>query len=360
MQNAGYSATFMTFFPTLVLIAASTYTKSSALKSDASLAKCTNFMNPRIIFGCFRTNRSASNVPTELIIVMLGESTFLMGSEPPTAIPGDGEAPLRLETISNPFWIDTTEVTVEKFARFVKATKYVTAAEIFNNSYTFWMDADKKLTNEEIQELRNTRGPWWWISKEGISWRHSSKLYEAHGKGRRQLPVNHVSWDDAMAYCGWAGGRLPTEIEWEYACRGGLEDALYPWGNELKPNGSHMTNIWQGAFPLKNTKKDGYVLRAPVKSFPSNGYGIHELSGNVWEWVGGQGSWLKSTEHYTKDVRVQKGGSYLCHKKHCYRYRCSARTKASRDSTSSNVGFRCVYDVTVAESFSSNMQQCEA
>ncbi|CAG7827933.1 unnamed protein product, partial [Allacma fusca] len=154
-------------------------------------------------------------------------------------------------------------------------------------------------------------------------------------------PVNHVSWFDAMSFCQWWGGTLPSEYEWEFACRGGLNMCLYPWGNRLKPNGSHMTNIWQGRFPVQNTKEDGFEETSPVGSFPPNQFGIHDMVGNVWEWI--LDSWsLKNSE-----VRVQKGGSFMCHRLHCFRYRCGARTRGSRDSTSSNLGFRCAQYVQV-------------
>lgn len=168
---------------------------------------------------------------------MLGISSFQMGSEPPVAIPGDGETPLRVEEIMKSFWIDVTEVTVEKFAQFVRDTNYTTTAEHYGNSFVFWM-ADQDMSPEDLSNFqRQGPGPWWWSSKDGANWKSSDNLYE---KNLPNLPVNHVSWDDAVAYCTWTGGRLPSEIEWEFACRGGLENNLFPWGNTLKLNKSHM------------------------------------------------------------------------------------------------------------------------
>lgn len=173
-------------------------------------------------------------------VIMLGTGYFHMGSAPPEAIPGDGETPQRLEHVKNPFWIDVTEVSVGRFRRFVRATGYTTVAEHFGNSFVFWM-SDMTSPDDLIRthKSENKHGPWWWISRPGSTWKTKSSLHEKH-LATNSLPVNHVSWDDASAFCSWVGGRLPTELEWEYACRGGLDKAAYPWGTEFKPNGSHM------------------------------------------------------------------------------------------------------------------------
>jgi formylglycine-generating enzyme required for sulfatase activity len=159
---------------------------------------------------------------------------------------------------------------------------------------------------------------------------------------RLDHPAVHVSWHDTNAYCAWAGARLPTEAEWEFAARGGLEGKAFPWGDELEPAGEHRMNVWQGDFPAHNTAADGYVGTAPVASFSPNGYGLHNVTGNVWEWTA---DWFDPTREPPEGTsRVQKGGSYLCHHSYCRRYRVAARQGSTPDSSTGNVGFRCASD----------------
>lgn len=261
------------------------------------------------------------------------------------------------------FWMDKTEVTNAQFAKFVEVTKYVTVAErdpdprefpgapkekLVAGSIVFTPPPNKVDLDDHLQ---------WWQYVKGANWRQP----EGPGssiKGRENYPVVHVCWDDVVAYAKWAGKRLPTEAEWEFASRGGLDRNLYLWGNELRPGGKWSANIWQGDFPAKNTEEDGYRLAAPVGSFAPNGYGLYDMSGNVWEWCS---DWYRP-DTYTKQPRrnpqgpgdsfdpqepgipkrVHRGGSFLCCDQYCSRYMSGGRGKGDVKSGTIHVGFRCV------------------
>jgi formylglycine-generating enzyme required for sulfatase activity len=197
----------------------------------------------------------------------------------------------------------------------------------------------------------------WWRQVIGADWRRPDGPF-SDLQGRSDHPVVHVSWTDALAYCAWSGTRLPTEAEWEYAARGGLEGAVFPWGDELEPGGVHMMNVFQGAFPDGNTAADGHASTAPVDSFPPNGFGLRNMTGNVWEWCS---DWF-APDWYARSPdedprgpesgthRVMRGGSYLCHASYCRRYRVAARSSSSPDSSTGNVGFRVARDARLSTS----------
>lgn len=269
---------------------------------------------------------------------------FLMGTSDKEGFPTDGEGPIRKIKV-DPFLMDATAVTNAEFKRFIDETGYVTEAEQFGWSFVF----DMFLSEDTLKkcEQRVQAAPWW-VVVEGAVW-NCPEGPDSNIQDRMDHPVTHVSWNDAEAFCKWAGKRLPTEAEWEYAARGGLEQKRYPWGDELTPDGEHYCNIWQGKFPVHNEESDGYLGTAPVDAFPANGFGLYNVSGNVWEWCA---DWFATNIHkrggkdnptgpQSGDARVMRGGSYLCHKSYCNRYRVAARTSNTPDSSTGNVGFRC-------------------
>jgi len=265
-------------------------------------------------------------------LVVLPGGTFRMGTDDADGFPEDDEGPVREVTVA-PFAIDPYCVSNARFAGFAEATGYRTDAERFGWSYVF-----AKFLPGRVRKTapRPQRTPWW-CGVPGAYWRHPEGP-DSDLDGRWDHPVVHISWHDANAYCRWAGGRLPTEAEWEYAARGGLDQARYPWGDELTPGGEHRCNIWQGRFPVHDTAEDGYAGTAPVDAYRPNGYGLHNTSGNVWEWC---------ADPFAEGLpeRSMRGGSYLCHESYCNRYRVAARTANTPDSSSGNLGFRCVADV---------------
>lgn len=275
--------------------------------------------------GCQKTTLPKENVAPENMVLIKGD-TFLMGTN-------DGmpfESPVH-EVKVKLFWIDEHEVTVAEFAKFVEAINYKTDAEKFGWSGVFDVETGE------------------WERVDGANWRFpEGGKTEAHSNE----PVVQISWRDAAEYAKWAGKRLPTEAEWEFAARGGLVGKKYAWGDELRPNGKPVANWWQGVFPDKNTVEDGFLKRAPVKSFAPNGYGLYDVSGNVWEWCA---DWY-ADDFYKNSSRenpvgavngeekVIRGGSWMCAENFCTNYRVAARSHATPDSGLNNLGFRCVRD----------------
>jgi formylglycine-generating enzyme required for sulfatase activity len=284
-----------------------------------------------------------SNADAARSVVELPGGTFLMGTDYELGFPADGEGPVRAVALSA-FAIDTYPVTNLDFAAFLEATQYRTEAEVFGWSFVFWAHiAEERF--ESVVEDTAAATPWW-CKVPGARW-DAPEGPGSNVDGRMDHPVVHVSWNDAVAYAAWSGKSLPTEAQWEYAARGGLEQRLYPWGDELTPEGKHLCNIWQGQFPVDDTAEDGFAGSCPVGSFPPNGYGLYSVTGNVWEWCG---DWFDTgfTAHLDPSgpamgqAKVMKGGSFLCHASYCNRYRVAARTSNTPDSSSSNIGFRCV------------------
>ncbi|MEW6211832.1 MAG: formylglycine-generating enzyme family protein [Acidobacteriota bacterium] len=244
----------------------------------------------------------------------------------------DDERPAHRVTLA-PFYIDTTEVTNEEFARFVRETGYKTDAERKGFSWVF-----KKGFSD-------------WEMVKGADWLHPFGA-NSNITDKMNHPVVNVSWNDAAAFARWAGKRLATEAEWEYAARGGREGSLYPWGETLKPEGKPLANFWQGTWPEDNKIEDGYYYTAPVASFQANGFGLHDMVGNVWEWTAD----YYDADYYKRspaknpkgprrgEMRVARGGSWFCSEGYCGAYRVGFRGKSPQDASFNNVGFRCARD----------------
>jgi len=297
-------------------------------------------------------------------MVWIPGGTFLMGSN--AHYPE--EAPAHKVAVAG-FWMETHSVTNDEFRRFVEATGHVTLAEKPARAEDY-PGADPGLLDPSSVVFRKPTVPVdmrnvynWWTYVKGANWRQPlgpGSTIENLG----QHPVVHVGFDDAEAFARWAGRELPTEAEWEFAARGGLEGAEYSWGDEYMPAGKPMANTWQGPFPYQNLLEDGYEWTAPVGSFPANGYGLYDMAGNVWEWTT---DWYQEHGRITKSCctldnprggdrdrsidprdrvriprRVMKGGSYLCAPNFCHRYRPAARMAQPIDTSTCHVGFRCI------------------
>lgn len=267
------------------------------------------------------------------------------------------EAPVHLMAVDG-FWIDRTPVTNAEFARFVAVSGHLTTAETMPRPEDY-PGADPALLVPGSLVFRAPAviadpDDWhvWWSYLPGATWR-CPKGPGSSIVGMDDHPVVHVSFTDAMAYAAWAGKDLPTEAEWEYAARGGLDRAEFAWGDELVPQGRHRANTWQGRFPVENSAEDGFAGTSPVAAFPPNGYGLYDMIGNAWEWT---------KDHFRPDHRqstpatccmvareggngapkVVKGGSHLCAPNYCRRYRPAARQSQTIDTSSGHIGFRCV------------------
>jgi formylglycine-generating enzyme required for sulfatase activity len=269
------------------------------------------------------------------------------------------------------FWMDETEVTNAQFEKFVKATAYITVAERAPTKEEFPTAPPENLVAGSVVYTPTSHPVplndhfQWWSYVKGANWRHPEGP-ESSIRGKENFPVVHISYPDAQAYAKWAGKRLPTEAEWEFAARGGLTGKLYAWGDDFDPKQKNMANTFQGKFPVKDNGEDGFNGIAPVRSFPSNGYGLYDVAGNVWEWVN---DWYRpdyyktladkgkiarnpmgpetsfDPDEPTEKKRVHRGGSYLCTDQYCTRYMVGTRGKGESMTGTNHLGFRCVKSV---------------
>jgi sulfatase modifying factor 1 len=343
----------------------------SPQRSDSTTAEQTNSANSN--FAPTFPNKAPGGPPPEGMVWIPG-GEFSMGSDVASeslcGLPGvtRDASPIHRVYVDG-YWMDTTEVTNEQFEKFVKATGYITVAEqkptreefptappenLIAGSTVFTATPQPVPLNDYFQ---------WWSYVHGACWRHPTGP-GSDLKDREKYPVVQIAYEDAEAYARWAGKRLPTEAEWEFAARGGTEGKLYAWGNELKPGGTWMANIYQGRFPVENgdTGEDGFKGIAPVAKFPPNAYGLHDMAGNVWEWCS---DWYRP-DYYeqlakvglarnpqgpdspfdpaepTEKKRVHRGGSFLCTDRYCTRYMVGTRGKGEIRTASNHLGFRCV------------------
>lgn len=376
--------TILKYFFSLLLLVASvvsvaqskTKATSKTVKKATKAKTCCTSNIPKRFTGFKKANSDtvATGKNDHENMVWVEGGTFMMGADNEQG--RQDEYPKHAVKL-NGFFIDKTEVTNNQFAAFVKATGYMTTAE----KDVRWEDLKKQLpagtpkpSDEELKAASLVFLPTteavnlqdysqWWRWEHGASWKHPTGP-ESDTIGRGNYPVVHISWDDANAYCKWAGKRLPTEAEWEYAARGGKQNQIYTWGNENVDSGSTKCNYWQGEFPYNNTNRDGFQLASPVGSFAPNGYGLYDMAGNVWEWCAD----LYNNQYYADlakqklainpkgplksydpdeplvPKRVMRGGSFLCNESYCSGYRVAARMKSSQDSGMEHLGFRCVAD----------------
>ena len=356
-------------------IAAFSFYKYNEKKKVEAMTCCTSKIPSRLAAQNKGLDSATINIATNREgMVWIEGGTFEMGADNEQ---GRRDELPKHQVKLNGFFMDITEVTNEQFAAFVKATGYITTAEKDVNweeiKATLPPDTPKpkpemlkaaSLVFVPTQNAVNLQDySQWWQWTHGADWKHP-KGPNSSIKGKDKFPVVHISWDDAMAYCQWAGKRLPTEAEWEFAARGNLKNNVYAWGNENVEQGKNKCNYWEGSFPYKNDTKDGFYGASPIKSFAANGYGLYDMAGNVWEWCADlyhhdyyeQIANLKVIENpkgpkssYDPDEptvpkRTMRGGSFLCNESYCSGYRVAARMKSSPDSGMEHLGFRCVAD----------------
>lgn len=359
----------------LFTVACNTSTKNEKVPVTADSAhSCMNAPNRFALSDSLSNGVKYSGDTSVSGMVLIPAGIFNMGGDNEQA--SSDEYPKHKVQLAA-FYMDVTEVTNVQFKKFVGATGYITTAERKPD----WEELKKSLPlgtpkpSEDILQAAslvfvqssvpvnlNDYSQWWsWV--KGADWKHPEGP-SSNINGKENYPVVQISWDDAVAYCKWAGKRLPTEAEWEYASRGGLIDKIYPWGNENVNAGKPKTNSWEGVFPYLNEQKDGFIKAAPVKSFSANGYGLYDVAGNVWEWCS---DWYKNDYYKSLEGKISinpkgpdksfdpddpytakrslKGGSFLCNDTYCSGYRVARRMKSSPDTGLENTGFRCVKEV---------------
>jgi len=295
-----------------------------------------------------RGSAAAASLPeavgrdTATILPIPGGPALIGTDRPELAM--DGEGPAR-RVMLKPFRLDAHQVTNRRFAAFVAAAGYVTEAERYGWSYVFHLFLDPAFPGPAPE------GTPWWRKVDGAHWA-APEGPASSVADRQDHPAIHIAWNDAAAFAAWAGGRLPTEAEWEHAAKGGNAVARFPWGDVEPDDTTAFCNIWQGDFPRRNTQADGFIGTAPVDAFRPNGYGLFNMSGNAWEWCAdlfrvrslSQAAKRRNAAAAAERERVMKGGSYLCHVSYCYRYRIAARSGRSPDTSAGHTGFRVAYD----------------
>jgi sulfatase modifying factor 1 len=354
-----------------------------AIEPVASVTKETSSFAPTIA----KPSKPPRSAPQGMVWIPGGE--FSMGSEGKC----DGKFCCSPSTVADAlpihrvdvdgFWMDATDVINADFAKFVEATGYVTVAERAPTKEDFPTAPPENLVAGSVV-FTPTSAPvslddhfQWWTYVQGADWRHPEGP-QSDIKGKENYPVVQIAYPDAVAYAKWAGKRLPTEAEWEFAARGGLSGKLYTWGDEFKPGGKFMANTYQGIFPVKDTGEDGFVGISPVDAFPANGYGLRDMAGNVWQWCSDwyrpdyfkqlakgdnlarnpQGPEMSFDPAEPKEKkRVQKGGSYLCTDQYCTRYMVGTRGKGEVNTGTNHLGFRCAMAVQNCLSSISNDKQ---